>query len=818
MDSVLKNPSKYLNAQLLRITGPFLLAVLAVLILATVSIRVMSSARTYIVGESLWSKEQKDAIFYAQVYAETGSEDAYKQYLATADNLRKLRSVRLEFARGAPDPAFARTALIDSGIAPEDVGDVIWVSRIFRHTGYFSEAMSYWSRGDLELEQLDQIVRTLREKLQSGTQMGGVTDYLKQRIWQINVEIRPLASKFSDVISAAFRRTATLLLATDLYASILLMLLSTLHVRRSILERRQIEIALRESEARAKATLGSIGEAVIVTGSSGYVEFINAAAERISGRPAADCVGKRLHETLRLVHEGSREPVNPVSNKLTEPGEAGLAADMLLLRGDGKEIFVQAVTSPISDDASDSDTNGYVLILRNMTREREYRENVAWQALHDALTGLVNRAEFERRLRVALQTPREDPLAKETSALLFLDLDRFRVVNDTCGHAAGDSMLREVAKRFQQCLRANDTLARFGGDEFGVLLQNYCSSDIERVTEELRTCLNEFVFMWEAQPCTTSVSVGVLKIVDIDGGMTVEQALRLADVACYMAKERGRNRVQLADLCDSELLHYVDEASWGRRVKQAMEADEFCLYVQPIVEINEASSLGAPRGYHAELLLRMNARSSGGGVVAPGLFIPAAERYGLMPAIDRWVIRTALERLSRIETPYFAQYGINLSGSSIGDERFLDFVREQFVRTGVAPSLICFEITETAAIANLTPAVRFMRELTRMGCRFALDDFGAGMSSFGYLKQLPVEYLKIDGSFVRDISHDAVSCDIVAAINDMGHAMKCKTIAEYVGSAEVLEALRRLGVDCAQGYYLGQPAPWIEAEVCTQEV
>ena len=817
MESVLKNPSNYLNAQLLRVTGPFLLAVLAVLLLATVSIKIMSSARTYIVGESLWSKEQKDAIFYAEVYAETGDEGAYRQYLSTVETLRNLRRFRLELERGAPDPAFARTTLIASGIEPEDVGDVIWVSGIFRHTGYFNEAMSYWSRGDVALEQLDQIVRIFREKWRNGTQLSSVTDSLRQQIWQINVDIRPLAREFSDVISAAFRRTATLLMATDLCASVLLMLLSTIHVRRSILERRQIEIALRESEARAKATLGSIGEAVIVTGASGNVEFINAAAERISGQPAAACIGKRLHETLRLVHEGSREPVKLVSNESGKMDEVGVAADMLLQRSDGKEIFVEAVTSPISDSAGGSGANGYVLILRNMTREREYHENLAWQTLHDALTGLVNRAEFERRLRITLEAPREDPLAKETSALLFLDLDRFRVVNDTCGHAAGDSMLREVAKRFQRCLRVNDTIARFGGDEFGVLLQNYCSSDIERVTEELRACLNDYVFMWEAQPCTTSVSVGVLKIVDIDGDMTVEQALRLADVACYMAKERGRNRVQLADLCDSELLHYVDEASWGRRVKQAMEADEFCLYVQPIVEISATGFLDAPRGYHAELLLRMNARTSGGGVVAPGLFIPAAERYGLMPAIDRWVIRTALERLSRIETPYFMQYGINLSGTSIGDERFLDFVREEFTRTGVRPSLICFEITETAAIANLASAVRFMRELTRMGCRFALDDFGAGMSSFGYLKQLPVEYLKIDGSFVRDISHDPVSCDIVAAINDMGHAMKCKTIAEYVGSAEVLEALRGLGVDCAQGYYLGQPAPWVEAEVCTQE-
>lgn len=823
MDNALTYRSKNLTAQLLKITGPFVVVVVAVLVLATVSIRIMSSARTYIVGESLWSKGQKDAIFYANVYAETGDESVYRRYLSTVEILRNLRRLRLELEQGVPDPRFARTALVDSGIAPEDVGGVIWVSRLFRHTTYFNDAMNYWSRGDAALERLDQIVGLLHERLSGGVPAGapagttaaGLASSLKVQIWQVNTDIAPLAREFSMVLSTAFRRTATLLMDTDLCASILLLFLSTLHVRRSLVERRRVEIALRESEARARATLDSIGEAVVVTGPSGYIESLNAAAERISGHPASACVGKRLVDTLRLVYEDNREPVDLMSDEHCQQNGAGATTGMLLQRSDNKEIFVQAVTSPINDSRGHSDQNGHVVILRNMTREREYIENLAWQASHDALTGLVNRAEFEKRLGLALERSYRNPQARRASALLILDLDRFKVVNDTCGHAAGDAMLREVALRFGTCVNQDDTIARLGGDEFGVLLDDYSTTGIERVTEALRRCLQDFVFVWEAQPCTTSVSVGVVSLGEIDSGMSLEQILRLADVACYMAKERGGDRVQLADLRDRELRDHVDEASWGRRIKQAMENDEFCLYVQPIVEIGGVQSPAGPNCFHAELLLRMNA---GGNIVAPGQFIPAAEHYGLMPAIDRWVVRIALERLSRIQTRNFAQYAINLSGTSIVDERFLDFVREQFALTGVSPSLICFEITETAAIANLTAAARFMRELTSLGCRFALDDFGAGMSSFGYLKQLPVEYLKIDGSFVRDMVNDPVSFDIVAAINEVGHAMKCRTIAEYVGSEEVLRALLRMGVDCAQGYYVGQPVPWLEADVHTEEV
>jgi EAL domain-containing protein (putative c-di-GMP-specific phosphodiesterase class I) len=331
------------------------------------------------------------------------------------------------------------------------------------------------------------------------------------------------------------------------------------------------------------------------------------------------------------------------------------------------------------------------------------------------------------------------------------------------------------------------------------------------VAERLRACLNDFVFNWEAQPFTTSVSVGVVDLRNAEMG--VEEAMRLADIACYMAKERGRDRVQVADLRDRELARHASEVSWGRRLKQALEHDHFCLFVQPIVDVGDGSYPLSCDGQRAELLLRMKDPSATAGVIAPSLFIPAAERYGLMTAIDRWVIRHALDTLARSSQKRFSEYAINLSGASVGDERFLGFVREQFVRTGVPPSLICFEITETTAIANLASAARFMRELNALGCHFALDDFGAGMSSFGYLKHLPVEYLKIDGSFVMDILHDPVSRDMVAAINEMGHSMKCKTIAEYVESEGIMRTLATLGVDYAQGYYIGRPVPWAEPAI-----
>ena len=810
------SPSKDRNAQLIGIIWPFLAVILVLVALAMLSIDVMSSVRAYIGGESTWSKGQKDAVFYLDLYAETGDPAAYEHYVAAIAGPRNLGRAREALSRDPPDADAARNALVAGGMHPADVADMVWAFRRFHDVSYFAEAAGYWAGADADLARLDSLAHALHAQLKSGARVASIVDPLKRQIRDINADIAPKALGFSVVLGEAFRRTAWLLLMADTLAALTLVLLCVVHVRRLIEQRGRIEAALTQSEARAKATLGSIGEAVIATGPTGIIEFINPAAERIAGMPAAACLGRPLVESFRLLDERSRVPVDPLGAT-----RFGQPAEMVLQCRDGDEIFVQAVTSRISDSAvhrpgaaaGDSSQMGFVLILRNMTREHEYIESLAWAATHDTLTGLVNRAEFERRLALGLLGGSHEKRADDrASALLFLDLDRFKAVNDTCGHAAGDAMLREVAARFESCIEPDDTLARLGGDEFAVLLYGGDPARVESVAERLRACLNDFVFHWEAQPLATSVSVGVVDL--REARMGVEEAMRLADISCYMAKERGRDRVQVADLRDRELARHANEVSWGRRLKKALEHEHFCLYAQPIVAVGEDRHARAPR--RAELLLRM--QEPGAGVIAPNLFVPAAERYGLMTAIDRWVIRTAFRVLARTERKLFDEYAINLSGASVGDERFLAYVREQFEESGVAPDLICFEITETAAIANLASAARFMRELNALGCRFALDDFGAGMSSFGYLKHLPVEYLKIDGSFVMDILHDPVSREMVAAINEMGHSMKCRTIAEYVESDGILKTLGELGVDFAQGFHIGRPVPWVEEAVCSMSM
>lgn len=447
-----------------------------------------------------------------------------------------------------------------------------------------------------------------------------------------------------------------------------------------------------------------------------------------------------------------------------------------------------------------------MLVLKSLAAEHDLVRRLARQTTHDPLTGLPNRAEFERRVDFALAANVRGPVA-----LLFIDLDCFRIVNDTCGYAAGDAMLAALAARLVACAASTDVVARLGGDEFCVLLDAGDEASAACAAERLRASVDGFVFVWEGQPFSVTASVGVALLGAPDRVPRVEDAVRLAGIACDFAKARGRNRVQLADPHDHELAHHINDVSWCARVRQALECDDFCLYVQPIVDTATQGASRPPRARRGELLLRMGALGEREGVAPPGHFIRAAERYGLVTDIDRWVVRTVFDALARARSRRFSEYAINLSGISIGDERFLDYVLEQFARTRVAPALICFEITETAAIANLAGALRFMHELKALGCRFALDDFGSGMASLSYLKQLPVEYLKIDGSFVTGIANDAASLDIVASINDIGHAMNCKTIAEYVDSAATLQKLAALGVDYAQGYYIGRPVPWREA-------
>ncbi|MDQ3775724.1 MAG: EAL domain-containing protein [Pseudomonadota bacterium] len=434
-----------------------------------------------------------------------------------------------------------------------------------------------------------------------------------------------------------------------------------------------------------------------------------------------------------------------------------------------------------------------LLAIEDVTGSRQEAEKLSYQATHDRLTGLINRGEFERRFQRVLGTAE----ARDPHALLYLDLDQFKLVNDTAGHRAGDELLRQLAVVLEAKTRKRDTLARLGGDEFGVLLEHCAPEQALRIARGLVQAVQEFDFVWEAKRFTVGVSIGLVSIPD--GGETLPEVLSAADRACYAAKDKGRNRVHVYAASDEELAQRKGEMQWIPRLHQALAQDRFRLYAQPIRALGDHDG----DGEYQEVLLRLTDDEKG--VLLPGAFIPAAERYQQMQALDRWVIKTALANLGAHRDS--AVYGINVSGQSLGDAGFLDYVTEQLEGSGAGPSQVCFEITETAVITDLKHALNFMHALKQRGCRFALDDFGSGLSSFGYLKTLPVDYLKIDGRFVQDIAQDRFDLAIVQAIQQVAQVLGIKTIAESVETEPILERLRAIGVDYAQGYAIAYPGP-----------
>jgi diguanylate cyclase (GGDEF)-like protein/PAS domain S-box-containing protein len=569
----------------------------------------------------------------------------------------------------------------------------------------------------------------------------------------------------------------------------------------------------------AEVTLASIGEAVIRTDEDARVTYCNAVAERMLGRPAAEILKQpfeaicdlrndaddaRPFDVLRTAHAmgGASDAGEAGETDGKADGDTGMnpdgpATDLYVTRPDGSRLAVDYSVSKLRD--ARGRVIGTVIVLYDVSALREHAARLAYQATHDELTDIYNRREFERRLAALLDEGVCDPRDHPGHSVMFLDLDQFKVVNDTCGHSTGDELIRQVCSVLKKTLRSSDIVARLGGDEFGVVLPHCAGAHAWQLAESMREAIAAIRFTGAGCVVQTSVSIGL--VADAASLSCVKEVMKAADVACYMAKKKGRNRVHRFRFDDAELSETHSQMALVADIKAALENDQFCLYGQEIMPL--APGAGA-QDAHVELLLRMY--NAAGELVSPAAFIGAAERFDLMPSIDRWVIAHAFEMIAAGVHRYDT-WSINLSGASLGDERLADYIEAQQRLWAIPFARVCFEITETAAITNMRDAITLIERLRAQGCRFALDDFGAGMSSLNYLKHLNVDYLKIDGSFVRGIIDSELDQAIVRSINQVAHAAGKQTIAECVEDAVIVDCMIAMGIDFAQGYGVGRPAP-----------
>ncbi len=569
----------------------------------------------------------------------------------------------------------------------------------------------------------------------------------------------------------------------------------------TMLEMGPRSIAAPASNSRGRSTawdtLDSLGEGIITTDVSGRIDYLNRAAEQLVGVSAADALGKTITDIITLVDENDRRSLgDPVRQCLTTQSKVTAGRRGLMISRDGtEERSVELTVTPLKGQRGD--LVGTVVAVRDVSELRGITRQMSYQASHDALTGLVNRREFERRLEEALEASN---VSSARHVMCYLDLDRFKLVNDSCGHMAGDTMLREVAALVKETVRDSDTVGRLGGDEFGLLLIGCPLEKARQIADDVVRKVSEYRFVWKDKIFNIGVSIGLLEISRESGA--VDEIMSAADSACYVAKRQG-NHVHVYSARDESVARHRGEIQWLQRLQSALKENRFELMAQPIVAM-----AGVTQGPALEVLLRLQDESIPGGI-SPVEFLKAAERYRLMSDVDRWVVQSALTALARgaIRVPPDRSVAINLSGQTLGDPQFLEFVVEVLDRTGVDADKVCFEVAENSVITNIEHAQRFIGVLHSMGCRFALDDFGRGLSSFGNLKNLSLDYLKIDGSFIRNLGMDSVNQAMVAAMIKLARTLNFQVVAEQVEDVGALEAATRMGVDFVQGYHLGRPQP-----------
>jgi diguanylate cyclase (GGDEF)-like protein/PAS domain S-box-containing protein len=547
------------------------------------------------------------------------------------------------------------------------------------------------------------------------------------------------------------------------------------------------------------AALQSLAEAIVTTDLEGRLVYLNPAAEKLLGVLTFQAQGKPLEEVVSLIDQNDRkllsDPISEAIGGANGDAHALSRRAVLLGKTTGEERAIELAASPLRDHKND--LVGAVVLLHDVTELRGLHRQMSYQATHDALTGLVNRREFERRLGEAAESARR---GEATHMLCYLDLDRFKIVNDTSGHLAGDSMLREVAKLLREAVRDSDTVARLGGDEFGMLLVGCPLDKARQIADDVCRSIAAYRFVWHDRVFNIGVSIGLIEI-GREAGL-VEQLLAAADSACYVAKKEGAGRVSVYSARDEALARSTGEIEWLQKLQAALKEERFALYYQPIVSAYGNDT----HGPSMEVLLRMLDES--GAEIQPGEFVQAAERYRLMASVDRWVVQTTLSALSKnaFQLARDRSVAINISGQTLGDSSFLEFVVETFDQTGVAPDQICFEIAESAVVGNIEHARRFVEVLHGMGCKFTIDDFGSGVGSFSSLKNLPLDYLKLDGSFMRNLARDSVNQTMVTAMIKLARTLNFKIIAEQVEDSAALDAARKMGVDYIQGFVIARPA------------
>ena len=691
--------------------------------------------------------------------------------------------IGLELDKYAAQFARLRAALIKTGLSAEEQHILDNQAEATAPTLALQRQAAEMAISD-DPETVKKAQKILIEDVYTG--QGVIIDYFMQLI---NYQ-KDIIDKSRDEVSSHYKSALRVQLTIFTVILILAGTVAFYVIKRTI----ETEKELFLEKEKARITLKSIGDAVITTDKNGLVDYLNPVAEKITGFITHEARNKLITEVFRAYDETNQRWLADCIINFLKQGSYNMPSnDIVLYNANNDIIDISLTIAPIQDEHNI--VYGTITTFQDISKEKIMAKRIEHQARHDVLTGLLNRREFETKVEQALALYSEGT----THALCVIDLDRFKIVNDTLGHAAGDELLRQISQRIKQTLRQTDLFARIGGDEFALFLSNVNVKDAERIADKIITVVREYQFVWGNKAFRIGASLGV---VDAPAQVSnYENLYHAADTACYMAKHEGRDRIHSVTYDDAHVAEKREQTQWVNRINEALDENRFTLYSQNICPLSDNPLLKP----HKEVLIRM--LNEDGEIVPPMAFIPPAERYNLMPRLDEWVINNVIQQIKRDESD--TVYAINLSGQSMADKKFSRQVIDEITSSDIEHNRLCFEITETSAIANLENAREFLSSLQQLGCYTALDDFGSGLSSFAYLRTLPIHYLKIDGMFIKQISEDPTSRVMVEAIHSIGRTMNIMTIAEFVENEETRDLLQKMGIDYAQGYYFDAPAPMV---------